>query len=336
MAKKTYNVRIDQKTIFLIIGLLLTLKFLQVVSTVLITLFVAYLFSVAIYPFVDYLKKYKIPRTLSSATILLSILIIFLTGIGSMIPPVVEQTASFIHRLPEIIDQLSGYNIDVSAFSGQFANLSSNIFQLAINTFSGVIFLTTILVIAYYLIKEREHLESTLKLFLGNEQADHLEKTIKDIEVKLGHWVRGEIMLMLIVGTLNYIGFVLIGLDYALPLAIIAGLLELIPNLGPTVATIPAAIVGFAMSPIHGLVVIGISTIVQQLENNFIVPQIMKKTIGLHPVVTIVALLVGFKLGGFMLAVLALPIVLTIQAILKHYFSHEFPKDSPIINNEMV
>lgn len=333
MTKQSFNIQIDRSTILFIVGLLLFLKFLQLASGILITLFIAYLISVAIYPSVEFLKKYRIPRSLSAGIMLFTILILILTAVGSMIPPVIAQTSNFLQRLPQIIEQLGVYNIDVSAFTSQFGSLPGNLLKVAINTFSAAIFLTTIMVIAYYFIRERPNLENHLKLFFGAEDADRLEKTILDIEIKLGAWVRGELFLMIIIGVMTYVGLTLIGIEYALPLAIIAGLLELIPNLGPTLATIPAAIVGFATSPLHGFLVIGLSIIVQQLENNFIVPGIMKKTIGLHPVVTIVALLIGFRLGGAMLAVLSLPLVLTLQAILKHYFSSKFPKNSPILTS---
>lgn len=123
---------------------------------------------------------------------------------------------------------------------------------------------------------------------------------------------------MLIVGTLSYIGYLIIGLPFALPLAFIAGMLELIPNIGPTVATIPAVLVGLSISPGHGLAALIVSIIVQQLENNVIVPKIMQKVIGLNPVVIILAIMTGFQLGGPLTAILALPIVLTARVILGH------------------
>ena len=124
---------------------------------------------------------------------------------------------------------------------------------------------------------------------------------------------------MVFVGTLNYIGFLLIGLPSAIPLAVIAGVLELIPNVGPTVAAIPAVIVGFSISPTHGFLAIGLAILVQQLENNIFVPKVMQKAIGLHPVVTIVVLSIGLKLGGPILAILALPVVLSFRVLFPHF-----------------
>ncbi|MBI1871967.1 AI-2E family transporter, partial [Candidatus Collierbacteria bacterium] len=100
---------------------------------------------------------------------------------------------------------------------------------------------------------------------------------------------------------------------------VIAGLLELVPNIGPTIAAVPAVLVGFSVSPTHGFMALGLTVLIQQLENNLIVPKIMQQAIGLHPVVTIVSLLVGFELGGPLLAVLSLPIILGIQVVLPHF-----------------
>lgn len=331
MEKKSLNIHIDRATIFFIIAVGLGLKFLQLTADILLILFISYLISVAVNPFVNFLKiKLRIPRGLSTAIILLTILLFLVTAIGSMIPPLLTETTNFFEQLPSIVAKLGVYNIDVSTLTGSLSSLPANVLRVALDTFSAVLFLSTTFVLSFYLVRERPNLEHYLKLFFDHARAESLTQTIYEIESKLGYWVRGEIFLMVCIGVLSFIGFSLIGLDYALPLALIAGLLELVPNLGPTLATIPAAIVGFSMSPLHGLLVILVSITVQQLENNLIVPAIMRKAIGLHPLVTIVSLLIGFRLGGTMLAILALPLVLTIQAVLKHNFANSFPKNSPI------
>ena len=109
--------------------------------------------------------------------------------------------------------------------------------------------------------------------------------------------------------------YMLLGLNYAVPLAIFAGLLEAIPSIGPTVTTIVASLVGFTTSPLTGFLTIGFGIIIQQLENNIIVPKVMKQTVGFNPLVTILLIAAGAKLGGVVGAILALPIFLTIQTV---------------------
>jgi len=133
---------------------------------------------------------------------------------------------------------------------------------------------------------------------------------------------------MIIIGLLTFIGLTLLGIDYALPLAIFAGFLEIIPSFGPFISAIPAVLVGLLISPLMALAVIALYFLIQQVENNFIVPQLMAKECGLNPLVTIIALIVGFKLGGVIGAILAVPVVLLIEIILTEISASEkFKKD---------
>lgn len=146
------------------------------------------------------------------------------------------------------------------------------------------------------------------------------EKLILALEKRLGGWVRGQIFLMIIVGLMSYVGLRLLDLDFALPLALIAGFLELVPNIGPTVSMIPAVIVGFASSSIMGLAVIALYFLIQQVENNVIVPRVMQKAVGLHPLVTLVALMIGFKIGGIIGSLLAVPTTIFIRVLVEHFY----------------
>jgi predicted PurR-regulated permease PerM len=121
---------------------------------------------------------------------------------------------------------------------------------------------------------------------------------------------------MLIIGVMTYVSLVLLGIPFALPLAVLAGILEAVPNLGPTIAAIPAIMLGLTVSPIIGLGALIASIIIQQVESNWIVPKVMQSATGTEPLVTIVVLLVGFTLGGIPGAVLSMPIYLTVQTVL--------------------
>jgi predicted PurR-regulated permease PerM len=125
---------------------------------------------------------------------------------------------------------------------------------------------------------------------------------------------------MTIIGLFSYVGYSILGLKYAIPLAIVAGFLEVIPTIGPTVATILASLIALTISPITALFTVIFGILVQQLENSFIVPKIMSKSVGLNPLVTIVLITAGGKLAGIGGALLAIPLFLTIQAIFKGLF----------------
>ncbi len=317
---KPIKIEISHRTVIFTVFFLLSLKVVASIYGVIIALFVAILIATAVYPLVTLLnRKLRVPKVVSAAIILFTIIVLLFSSFASIVPLVVSQTSMFVRRFPDLLSQIGAPSIDPSVFSNQFGTLSSSLLQIALNTFSTAIFVFTIFVISFYLILERDRLLEHLEVLFGS-QAEKVQRLIIEVEGKLGHWVRGQLFLMLTIGLLTYIGLTLIGVDYVVPLAIIAGLLELVPNIGPTIAAVPAAIVGFATSPIHGFLTLGLAILIQQLENNLIVPMIMRKAVGLHPVITIVALLVGYQLGGALLAVLALPFVLVIQVSLRHLY----------------
>lgn len=117
------------------------------------------------------------------------------------------------------------------------------------------------------------------------------------------------------IGFFTWIALSLVGLNYALPLALLAGFLEIVPTIGPILAAIPAVIVALTISPTMGLVVTGIYIVIQLLENNIIVPKIMQHAVGLNPVVIIIAILVGAELLGITGALLSLPFVSFVTVI---------------------
>ena len=153
------------------------------------------------------------------------------------------------------------------------------------------------------------------------------EKKISGIIIKvekgLGKWVRGQLTLSVIVGVLIYIGLRILGIPFALPLALVAGILEIVPIIGPIVSAIPAVLVGLTIAPVMGLAVAALFLIVQQLENNLIVPMVMSKVVGLQPPIIIIALLIGAKLAGIGGAFLAVPIIVVSKIIIQEILTED-------------
>jgi len=139
------------------------------------------------------------------------------------------------------------------------------------------------------------------------------------VEDKLGAWLRGQIVLSLAIGVITWFVLTILGIPFALPLAILAGFLEIIPTIGPIIAAIPAVIVAFAISPFMGLVVMLAYVGIQVAENNILVPKIMQKAVGLNPVVILVAILIGANLMGIIGALLSIPLVSAAIIIFRAY-----------------
>lgn len=288
-------------------------KLLDIIALV----FTAILITLSICPLVDWLEKRKIKRGLSAIVILLTFFGFIITMAVTVATPLYNQTEQFIQKLPALVDMVSPIKFDLNSFSSQITQVPNQVFKIAIGTFSGFITVFAVIVLSYYMTQEMHKLRDYF-LFWSPEKGDKYNAIAEKLEVEIGHWIRGEVLLMLIVGVLSYIGYVIVGLPYAVALGVIAGLLELVPNVGPTIATIPAVLVGFSISPAHGFGALAVSVIVQQLENNLIVPKIMQKTTGLNPIVTLLAIMIGLKLGGPLLAVLSLPVVLSARVIFAH------------------
>jgi predicted PurR-regulated permease PerM len=315
---KPQRIEVSYKTIIFIAAFIALLAFIWTIRSILVILFICFLFMEAINPAVVSLEKFKLPRFVAILLIYVGIIALVSIAFAGIIPIMIEQTTGLIRILPGVLDNLHPFGLSINSIDWasqlQFIEtLPSNIAKTALSLFSNLFSLFIIFVITFYLLLERKNIHNySFKIFGPNGR----EKTIKILELlekRLGSWVSAEIILMTTIGLLSYLAYTLVGLNYTVPLAIIAGLLEAVPNIGPTIATVMAAIVGLAISPLTALLAIISGIVIQQLENNVIVPKVMKETIGLNPLITILAIAIGAKLAGIIGAVLAVPILLTIQ-----------------------
>lgn len=319
-----HSIEVGHRTIIFTVLFLVFLFALWKLANILLGIFIAYLLMTAITPLVSWLERIRIPRQFSALVILFSIVLMLVSGIAALVPPVVEQTGAFLTQLPQLLSKL-GVELNQSLISSQLGSIPQNIFKIISGAFSNAIAIFTILVMSFYLTLERRELSKRLTLLFGDGEQE-IEELLMHIEMRLGGWFRGQIILCTIIGVAVYIGLIALSIPYAVPLAIIAGVLELVPNLGSTIAAIPAVIVGFTVSPLHGGAVILLYFIIQQLENNFLVPLVMQKAVGLNPLVTIIALTVGFTLGGPIGTVLSVPLVLTGQVLLPYFYKRSLKR----------
>lgn len=324
------KIEISHRTIIFTVIFLLALWLLYFLKGILILLFLALILMAALNPLVDRLERWRLPRALAIALIYLLIFSVIGLAVWGVIPPLVNQTQNLASRFPSYLESLRwlGVNKEVvynqlNQLTEQLGVISNGIIRTFVGFFQNLINIVVLLVISFYLLLERKNLGRYLLRFFG----DHAETTgirvMDEIEKKLGGWIRAEIVLMIIIGLLTFIGLTLLGIDYALPLAIFAGLLEIIPTIGPFISAIPAVLLALLISPLMALAVAALYFLIQQIENNFIVPQLMAKECGLNPLITIIALIAGFKLGGVIGAILAVPVVLLIGIILTEVSTSE-------------
>lgn len=323
-------------TILKVVAVILALFFLYLIRDILIIFIVALILATLINPLADWFAKKRIPRALAVLLIYVVLVSILASIITLLIPPLVEQSGQLIKKLSVYWDDLvsrisalkdlavtQGFVADTSnGLSSLQAGLSralSGVFSTLSGFFGGLVTFILILVLTFYMVVEGDALKKFFKSIAPEKYQPHLVGLMTRAQHKIGLWLRGAITLGLIVGIFVYIGLTILGVKYALVLAILAGLLELIPYFGPPIAAIPAVFLAFSQAPIKGLLVLILYVVIQQLENNILVPKVMQKAVGLNPVVSILSLGIGFKLAGFLGALLAIPVATAISVFVTDF-----------------
>lgn len=318
------KVEISHKTIFFAAAFLAAVWFILQIQEILFLLFISFLLMTALRPFVEFFERFKIPRVFSILFIYIVVFGFFGASFVSAIPSLASQINRLIHELPDITARvLPALNVDVRSITQQIAPIGENVVRVTVSIFSNAITFLTVLVFAFYFLLERRNAEGVLVSWMGSEGAAKVLSMVRAVETKLGAWVRGQMLLMLFIGILVYIGLLLLHMEFALPLAILAGILEIVPIVGPIISAVPAVVIALATSPLLALSVVALYFIVQQVENNLVVPYVMKKSVGLSPLMTIVALMVGGKLAGFTGVFLAVPVLLVIQVLVATFLSKQ-------------
>lgn len=317
------KVEISHKTIIFTLALLGGLYFVYMIRDIILQVFVAIFIMAILNPTAKKLHNYRIPRGVSVLIVYLSAIGILVFSLANIVPALVEQTSHFANSLPLYLNELG---IDpvirdqlVNELIGQLRNLPSQIVNFSVSIFSNLITLLTILIFAFYLLMTRDKLGNQLTHFLGEQRAKEVESIIDKLEIELGGWARGQLALMLLVGGASYIGLIILSVPYALPLAIIAGIFEAVPYIGPWISAVPAVIIGFGISPVMGLATVALYFLIQQVENYLFVPKVMERAIGLTPIVTLLSLAIGFKVAGIWGVLMSVPVAITIRILVKHF-----------------
>jgi predicted PurR-regulated permease PerM len=320
------TIEISTIAILKIFGIALGLWLLWYLRNVIIILFVVALLVAAFSPTVERLYKKKVPRILSVLLIYLGVALLFALMIYLIVPPVTLQIKEFTHNLPVFIEKASpiysqfkeylpAFQQSLEHITSTLNKLTTNLWSAALTLFGGLISFVTILVLTFYILIGKESIESVLISFLPWDHKDRIIRVFQRVGKKIGAWVRGQLILCLIIALATSIILAILRVPYALILAILAGMLEIIPTIGPILSAIPAILLALTISPMTAFIVAICYLGVQQLESQILVPKIMGKAVGLSPVIVIIALLVGAKLFGIAGAVLAIPIAAAIQVL---------------------
>jgi len=334
------NITITTGTIIKIIVLLLGIYFLFLIKDILAILFISLVFSSAFDPWVDWMQNKRIPRSVGILLIYLISFALFSAAIYLIIPPIAEQVGSLSNEFPKYIDKitpsfysLKNFTVEhglLDSIKNTLGSLSDNlqgaaggIFSTVTGIFGGIVSFFLILIITFYMVVEESAMKKLVASLAPEKNQTYVIGQVNRIQKKIGMWLRGQLVLMLFIAVMDYIGLSILGVKYALVLALLAGVSEIIPYLGPIIGSIPGIFLAFTQSPMLALFAAILYYIVQIVESNILVPKVMEKAVGLHPLISISALLIGIQIGGITGGILSIPVATALNVFVKDIFEQK-------------
>ncbi|MBI5654502.1 AI-2E family transporter [Candidatus Uhrbacteria bacterium] len=331
------RISIDTWSILKVILVVLALVFLYFIRDILLLVFGALFLAALMHPAVEYLSQKKIPKGVTVITLYVLLLAVSAACLSLFIPLLVEQGSHILATISQSWEALSGgvhwlqdlssrYGLDdnlqtgLKSLQSELTGLAGGLVGTVTDFVSGTVGLVVVLVMAYYMVVQQKDASKALHNFVPEEYQDVVSSILNRVEEKIGKWLLGQISLCLIIGLMYYVGLLLIGSKGALVFAVWGGFTEFIPYLGPFLGAIPPVLLAFTESPIKAVLALIVIVVIQQTEGHIIVPKVMQKAVGLNPLVSIVALLMGAKLFGLIGALLAIPVATAVSAILSELY----------------
>ncbi len=333
---ETQKTRIDITwwSIVRILAILFGFYLLFLIRDIIAILFMVFIFVAALNPIVSKMQKKGLPRIAAVTLVFIAIMLILGVSSTLMFQPLVNQINDLAKAIPDHVgkavpaienflqgtDFFGAISTGLQQFSGSITSFSTNVVTTTLGVLGSLFTAFTIMVLTFYLLLEEKALKDFVDNVIPPKYKDELVRVLNQISSKMGSWVRGQLLLMIIIGILYYIGLVILKVESPLALAVWGGLTEVVPFIGPILGGVPAILVALLTgSPLQAALVVVIMIVIQQVEGQFLVPKVMQKAVGLSPVIVIVALLIGGKLLGVIGALLAIPIAAIVAVLVKQW-----------------
>jgi predicted PurR-regulated permease PerM len=306
---------------------------LYMIREILFLFLVAVLLATAIEPLVLRLRRGPFSRGQGILIVYTAIMLVLAGVLAVTIPVLLAEAGSFSQTYPLALERVRGlvYGVDPqvlgpaaeqavakAAPSGEPADTGETALTVGVTVAEAAFAAVTVFMVAYYWLTERVEIKRAFLSVFPRARRVVIGTIWNEIEQVMGAWMRGQLLLMLFIGGACAIGYTLLGLRYALLLALIAGLLEVVPIVGPYLGAIPAILVALTQD-VQTAVYVGLFTLVIQLvEGNVLVPRVMAQTVGVSSLTVVLGLLVGAALGGIPGALVAVPVAAAAQVLVKH------------------
>lgn len=342
--KRWFQVLVFLILVFLLIWLVSAVNFifdplLKYVGAVAVPVIGAGILYYITKPLMLFFERFKINRTFSIILVFFVLVLIGLVVVMYIAPIAQKQFSNLVDNIPKMVawaQELIAYwqtnqitlpeqvNDAIDHFTD---NLQSYIEGVA-NYLFGFIgqlisFITSLVLIPFFLffmLKDGEKLVPFVTQILEKKKADNLKILLKKIDETLTAYIQGQVLISFCVGVLLLIGYLIIGLKYSLTLALFAMIMNVIPFLGPFIAVVPALVVGAFQDPMMVVWVALVTLVAQQIESNFISPNVMGRVLSLHPLTVITIILAGGSIAGFLGILFAVPFYAVIKTIVIHFY----------------
>jgi len=332
--KDSLTIHISTLSILKILAVFAVLMFFYLVWDIIVLLFVSLVIAASLGPAIDWLENKRIPRAGGIFLIYVVLMLVLSLVVVLIIPPITDQIDQLATIFPFYYERLVGLfgNLQIGSDFGQafqsnlrsvgetLSSYTGSVVTTLSGIFGGLATMVVALVLTFYFSVRKDGLKLFLRAVTPASHQKYVENIFVRIQDKLGLWLRGQLLLSGIIFVVTWIGLSVLGVKYALVLALIAGITEVIPFLGPLIGAIPAVILAFLQSPTKALLVVILYLVIQQLEASIIVPKVMQRAVGLNPIVVIVVLLLGAKLAGVLGAILSIPVAVAVMTIAGDWF----------------
>lgn len=320
---KESSITVSTLTIIKVVAALLGLWLLYTISDIVILTLVSLLLAASLTPWVEKMQRYHIPRSISMVVIYVVMSVVLAVAILLIVPPMANEIGSIATSFPALYQQVSTFLGEPAAFSPSalqnltpaVAAATQGVFSLLAGFIGGLLSFLVVLVMTFYLVVDRESIKQMVA-WAPMKYQPYAFGLITRLQVKIGIWFRAQLILMGVISAITYVFLLILGMPYALVLAIIAGIMEFIPYLGPVLAAVPAVFLAFSISPTMAALVACAYYVIQLLENNLIVPKIMERALGLSPIASILVFLIGGKLAGLPGSLLAIPLATAAMVVI--------------------
>ncbi|MEK7514705.1 MAG: AI-2E family transporter [Patescibacteria group bacterium] len=310
----------------------------------------AVVFASAVEPMARWFISFRIPRLVAVLIIYIAFASLFVFSFYALFVPVLNETSGLLSTLSEYVATSSGdssvssflsSNPAVQQLSTSFSlqevayqinllisNISGGLFATVSIVSGGLLSFLLIIVLSFYLAVQENGIPVFLTLISPIHQRGYVINLWHRAEHKIGLWMQGQLILVILVAILVYLGLTLLGVENALLLALLAGIFEIIPIFGPILSAIPAIVIGFSGGGVSlALLVLGLYVIIQQFENHLIYPLVVKKVVGVPSTVVILALVAGAQLAGFLGMLLSVPLAAIMMEFLTDVQKGNIPQE---------